>query len=1227
MLSDFLISSLNKEQKEACIEENNTVTAAGAGSGKTRVLATRVAYLVIEKNIPINRILTLTFTKKAVTEMYSRIYDTLAKAAANFSIAETARQRAQNAIDHFAEAAIQTMDSFSSSIVRIAGRRYGISPDFSSGNKFLESTIKTEALSFVMDNRQTEAVQKLCPPGEIENFASSLFANTIINNTSIADNSLDFFTSNLDKQIKEICIQWNSIYHDKIADYIMSIQEEFASLSKQKLSEPYGQKIGQIFSSGEPEYPTASIENFTTKEFRTAVIKYNKWLNSFNFKQVSGYTINLRKKIARIKGNSNEKGLLEDFNPIAEYILKFPLIQETFALLDNFLKKMNTLKRTSGLLSFADISSLALKIIKEQKDIRNLEKESFDAIMIDEFQDNNEKNKELLYFLAEKKNLFSEDVPNAKDLEPNKLFFVGDEKQSIYQFRGADVSVFNKLSQELGGERKVMRTNYRSSPELISIFNIIFGGFKNGDQSLKSEGPSIFPATNENLQPFQASFTKNSIALSNSKKQFLNTNHKSPLHICLLDINLIPKEEDDPVTKQELEAFFVAEKIQALLLEKNNKNTSIKLSDIAILLKSTTHQEKFEKQLRLHGIPYVSEKLVNFFNEAPLNDLYNFLRLIVYPSDMIAYASLLTSPFISLSREEAETIISINNNKPFNADNKEKIKTAVSPESFQNFNTAANIFFQIQTFALSQKVTETITKLWYELGYRYETLWNKTVSLYEEQYDLIFETARQADNESKGVAWFIDQLAAQKNTIFQSNSQNNSELDTKDLSYPVERLDAVHIMTIHKSKGLEFPIVFVCNVIKSKKKNTSSQNKKYIFCDEKGNISLNTSNTKLNYFFKKQEELQKLKTDAELRRLLYVAITRAEQEVFITGSWDGKDKLPDYVASISSQDPSLNIYDLLEPILSYYSSQNSNIPETDIPYQLEEILYHSRYDINFPHTVLNQKDTVQGFIKNTNQEKQAFIKTLEPIYNQAQIQKTPIIEKPYIRPSDLEQHFFNNFDYEETNNAPYQEINKIIERYSNNSKIVSTEEQEKKSLINQTNTFTFNPENFGTIVHAYMESLINRIPLKNFSISEKETAALTGQQGLKDIETIKNICVSMGNKFKNSEIGKEVFNSKEYFTEYAFKSAIGKKIIRGTIDTFFRSKDNNITIIDYKTDQTILPEKHYTQMACYRQALHAIFNIEEKNIRSILFYLRYGKAIDITKLISNISVTEILLDS
>ena len=176
---------------------------------------------------------------------------------------------------------------------------------------------------------------------------------------------------------------------------------------------------------------------------------------------------------------------------VVNFIKNFSAQKRMFELLDEFLEEVNNTKRISGNLSFKDVGDLALRILIEQPDIRKQQKNLIKKIMIDEFQDNNKKNKELLFLISENdgKELLIENKTEAEffaELENNisaeKLFFVGDEKQSIYKFRGADVSVFNQLKKSLkdnsGSEENVnlnMTNNYRSSVPLLYSFNLMFG--------------------------------------------------------------------------------------------------------------------------------------------------------------------------------------------------------------------------------------------------------------------------------------------------------------------------------------------------------------------------------------------------------------------------------------------------------------------------------------------------------------------------------------------------------------------------------------------------------------------------------------------------------------------------------------------------------------------------------------------------------------------------------
>ena len=213
------------------------------------------------------------------------------------------------------------------------------------------------------------------------------------------------------------------------------------------------------------------------------------------------------------------------------------------------------------------------------------------------------------------------------------------------------------------------------------------------------------------------------------------------------------------------------------------------------------------------------------------NDIYAALRLCVYPSDRKCYCAFLCSPFCGMDLPIAQTILALTKNSDLDETNAEtkkafdetlekEIAENISEKDFEKYLRAKKFFKEIQDEILREPIAHGITKLWYECGYRYAPLWTKTTeykdgdsmrtwkqteNFMEEQYDLLFELARAADAQNKDVAWFIDQL-----NVLQENSRGeNSELDAKEVDYQIEKKDAVKIMTIHKSKGLEFPYVFI----------------------------------------------------------------------------------------------------------------------------------------------------------------------------------------------------------------------------------------------------------------------------------------------------------------------------------------------------------------------------------------------------------------------------------
>ena len=200
---NLLPKNLDPIQKEACCATGNSVVAAGAGSGKTQVLATRFAWLVMSENIPASQILTLTFTKKAAGEMYRRIYDTLSFFAHNDKTPPLEKKRAFQALEDFSEVHIQTLDSYCSGIVKQAANIYGIRPDFSAGSSDSKQEIRNLALPFVFEHKNNLAVQTYAQSGKFQDFANDFLAATIEKYTSLITPH-NYFADKLNLQEEKI---------------------------------------------------------------------------------------------------------------------------------------------------------------------------------------------------------------------------------------------------------------------------------------------------------------------------------------------------------------------------------------------------------------------------------------------------------------------------------------------------------------------------------------------------------------------------------------------------------------------------------------------------------------------------------------------------------------------------------------------------------------------------------------------------------------------------------------------------------------------------------------------------------------------------------------------------------------------------------------------------------------------------------------------------------------
>ncbi|MGP1587574.1 MAG: UvrD-helicase domain-containing protein [Treponemataceae bacterium] len=1192
----------------------NSVVSAGAGSGKTWVLSQRFLDLIKTQNYHVDQILTLTFTKKATIEMSSRIYKTLK---------ENCPEEARN----FYKAKIMTLDSYCNMIAKMGSNNFGISPDFIQDEQAIRTKAQQTALQFILEHKESPVIKAIVKTNNYQEIADNLFVDTVLNNSTIVT-PIDF-EKQLELQKQEITQLWNTQFYkvvqilENMRSDLYESQDKFDDKNTSKTFAEY-KKVFDLISEKLPNFFHLSENDFSypdsfTFEKITSVLETVSKLPKRSIKEIPEYQENVE----------TIRNLNTQIQETINFIQNCNLIKQAGLLFTEYQQSINDFKRTVGILTFSDISDIALKTLKFFPQIRQVEKEKYKAIMIDEFQDNNQMQRDMLFLLAEKYDCCEYDIPKVENLEKEKLFFVGDEKQSIYRFRGADVSVFRGLAKDFNDGFLTMATNYRSHPNLIAAFNTIFGGtpFPISNKILNS-------ISSTDIENDKANETKIDSAALQKKEHFLpavfftEKDKDVPDYEAVYKNVILPENKQNELQKddkklyephihiarcedEETEADWVAKKI-ALILKDGIDGISVSPKDIAILSRNYSLQPLYERTLLKYGIPYSSETVKGVFEDGPINDIYAFLRLIAFPNDKISYASFLRSPFVNLTMEETWSILK-QDISPFEQDFEAENKSFLNftDEAKKRYSQAKKAFFEISEYSKGKRISEVLTKIWYELGYCNETLWNKKVKMFTRFYDILFELARQCEEKNICLASFTD--------ILREYKDENKKLENMDI--PTNQTQGVNILSIHKSKGLEFPIVFI---VGTHKNSSNADFKNKVFYHKKFGISIKEFS---KIFYERAKEENENLEAAELRRVTYVALTRAKNSLFIT---TGKKKEMDLEKALEFLPGKIknpkSIYDVLCSLILWHEDSKYLFDIEDV-LPLDEQTNIQQIEKN------NQNEKSQiNELKNDFKSKLLYQKQIQnnTKYLTAQIVETEIQESRIIAPSnlyeykeDLEKNFdkkCSSFENKADKNIPYFEINQIV-----NSTIPK---DEKEPL------FTF--ANFGTIAHSYLEAAIKceKPKIKNSDIA----GLILSSKSNKNLKLIQEICSQMAQNFLQNELGQNLLKSKWHRCEYEFTmdvsdfefdnqklscqktniadnfdfkhkndKNVSTKFMHGSIDLVFQNQNGKYIIVDYKTDQTIKPEIYNSQLACYRKAVSQMFgNIDEKEIECYLYYLRFN---------------------
>jgi ATP-dependent helicase/nuclease subunit A len=850
--------------------------------------------------------------------------------------------------------------------------------------------------------------------------------------------------------------------------------------------------------------------------------------------------------------------------------------------------------------------------------------------MIDEFQDNNSLQRDLIFFLAEKPERDSPELPEPGELVPGKVFFVGDEKQSIFRFRGADVSVFRRLTRDLGGGLNLSR-NYRSHPGLVRAFNRIFGGLRSKDDPAPS--PGIFPPPEKERAPYEASYSwTESPEPEGGPGQGPGGER---LHFALLDEDQIG--EGNFPGPEELEAAFIACKIRDMIKrgsavydKQRKENRPCTYGDFAVLQRSYSRQYVLEKQLKLFGIPFNANRPSGLFNEAPVNDLRALLTLVVYPEDRIAYGALLRSPFVRLSDDAFGLCMLAAEAPPSGlrtpqgpgAPFDERTGELLPPGDRERYREAGERFRAIREDARNLTAAELLTRLWYDEGYRYETVWSASSQVYGDLYDLLFELARHIDERGGGLCDFIDYLDR-----LAEKQEKNDDLDQNGEG------PGVRIMSIHKCKGLEFPVVFLFGCSKIERTGGASLTS----YSEKWGLALDLPQAEElplkggNYFSLLEKEEERRKEEAELRRLLYVAMTRAESELYLTAVLkkqpEGKEKTEgpafggygeaylrerlvrlnaeDEKSGASKQKPgSLSFLRLLLPVLA---------GTEEPPYTIEPIPALDRNALR-GLAGTGGKETAQSPLGEKTMEEAAA--AAAPFYETT-------APPPRTRPLPL------------TIPASGLHVPRL-EAAGPPAEFPGPARNAPEGLEGLLKKAGLEAAEFGTLVHGFIEDRFS-------GREERIPPRFSARCGESLLGPLREQARVMADAFFASPLGRLALAASFRKTEYPILSAVelpagvregeascgpGRVIISGKLDLIFEG-GGALHVVDFKSDRTEEISRHLGQLAVYRRAVSDIFGSplsgreEGPPVRCWLYYLRSGRERELSGELDLISPEEL----
>src|SRR5690625_1543198 len=886
-----------------------------------------------------------------------------------------------------------------------------------------------------------------------------------------------------------------------------------------------------------------------------------------------------------------------------------PVIKQLTILVKEFKQRYTAVKKEKGLVDFSDLENYFLEILIDSESTpeqplpsaiaRNLQ-EQYSELLVDEYQDTNLVQETILRMISDQ-------------IGSGNMFMVGDVKQSIYRFRHAEPSLFiDKYKRfntsESLGQRIDLSSNFRSREHVLSGANYIFRQIldeKIGEIDYDENAELIYANKMYDELPYPEPHPELVIIDREEAEESNDTEQDS-------------REE---LEKAQLEARAYAEKIKGWIGDNENKplqvvdkatqaQRDVQYRDIVILFRSMSDAPTIVDEFKKQGIPVYAELNTGYFEAIEIKIMISFLKVIDNPRQDIPLASVLRSPIIGLNEEELAKIRLANQRGSYYEALKSFKKQNSGDDILSKVNRFLNLLEQFRKAARRGALSELIWTIYRETGY-YDFVGGMPGGR-QRQANLraLYDRARGYETTSfRGLFRFL--------RFIERMEESGDDLGAAGALS--EQEDVVRIMTIHKSKGLEFPVVIIGGM--DRQFNMQDLNRKYLldkdlgfatkFIDPVKRITYPT----LYFNAIRQEKLREQL--AEEIRVLYVALTRAKEKLVMVGNvnsfakkqekWQPILDYKEWVLPVQYRVDALTYLDWVGPALIRHHEntllQGDESTAKDVPQDIQQD--PSTWTVSVIHVseLANRREVAEG-------------ETDEQLKNHI-VDWQPLLLADQATTDEVESRLTYRYAYEEAAKSRAKQSVTEIKRqrelkdeYSGNQLVETFQApiikrpsfMQKEQLISAAER--------GTVIHTMMQHLpltkcLKRVDIEEYIESFIEREILTTEEAeVIDIGTIE--------AFYETEIAQMMINAETVYREVPFSLSLSanevyaswtsdtdeKVLIQGVIDCLIPVEDGWI-ILDYKTDaipddvteevKERLRNRYQTQMELYRHAIETIW--------------------------------------